>query len=856
MRFEPGTRLGSLEILAPLGSGGMGEVYRARDAKLHRDVAVKVLPESFANDREALARFEREAHAVAALNHPNILSIFDFGTHDGTVYAVMELLEGGTLREKLDAGALPQRRAVEVAVQIARGLAAAHEKGVVHRDLKPENVFLTEDGRVKVLDFGLAKKVGASSAETNAPTTPAGTEPGTVMGTVGYMSPEQVRGRDVDARSDIFSFGAVFYEMLSGRRAFRRDSAVETMSAILKEEPPELSETGRGISPSLDRIVRHCLEKSPSARFQSAGDIAFDLEALSDLSRSAAHPSSRPVGRLGRRIPAGIAAAAAILAIGYVLGKRGTSAPVAFRQLTFQRGTIVSARFAPDGATVLYGAAWTGRPFEVFSVRQDSQLARPLGFAGDILAISPTADIALSLGRHFTTSFDSAGTLADVSLSGGAPREIAEGVEWADYAADGKTLAIVRRAEGSDQLEFPAGKAIFRTAGWIGHLRCSPSGDRFAFEQHPGLIGDIGDVVVIDSTGRSIARSNAWSSVQGICWSPGGREVWFTGTRSGANRQLMALDLSGRERMLTTAPANFTIQDARPNRALLSRDDVRLGMIGQMAGYPAERDLSFLDWSAARDLSPDGKTLLFDENGEGGGPTGSIFVLRAGESVPIRIGDGYSVALSPDGRFALTIPFTQTNLKSQNFVLLPTGLGSPRSLPAFPGAVLGATWTPDGKSILFASAEPGHASRLRLQDVATGSVRAVTDEGVEFPLYSHLVSPDSRFAIARGTDRELRLYPLAGGVPRPLRGFRPGEQPICWTADGASLYVYTPGEVPARVDRVRLSDGAREKWKDFVPSDTAGVNFIRSPLITPDGRFYVYSYARALSELFLASGLR
>jgi len=263
LRFSSGTRLGAYEILAPLGSGGMGEVYRARDTKLNREVAVKVLPESLSSDREALARFEREAHAVAALNHPNILSIFDFGTHEDTVYAVMELLEGATLRDKLDAGPLPPRRATETAIQIARGLAAAHEKGIIHRDLKPENVFLTDDGRVKILDFGLAKKLGPSRAGTNASTTPAGTEPGTVMGTVGYMSPEQVRGRDADHRTDIFSFGAVFYEMLSGRRAFKGDSAVETMSAVLREEPPDLVETGRSISPSLDRIVRHSLENPP-----------------------------------------------------------------------------------------------------------------------------------------------------------------------------------------------------------------------------------------------------------------------------------------------------------------------------------------------------------------------------------------------------------------------------------------------------------------------------------------------------------------------------------------------------------------------------------------------------------------
>jgi hypothetical protein len=853
LRFSSGTRLGAYEILAPLGSGGMGEVYRARDTKLNREVAVKVLPETLSSDREAMARFEREAHAVAALNHPNILSIFDFGTHEDTVYAVMELLEGATLRDKLDAGPLPQRRATETAIQIARGLAAAHEKGIIHRDLKPENVFLTDDGRVKILDFGLAKKLGPSSAGTNAPTTPAGTEPGTVMGTVGYMSPEQVRGREADHRTDIFSFGAVFYEMLSGKRAFKGDSAVETMSAVLREEPPDLVETGRSVSPSLDRIVRHCLEKSPSARFQSAGDIAFHLEALSGTSQS--QPALAARKRPARLVPmiAAVAAAALLAVAGFWLGRRGASARLTFTQLTFQRGTIDTARFAPDGATILYGAAWSGKPFEAFSVRQDSQLSRPLGFPGDILAVSPSANLALSLGRHYTTSFDSAGTLADVSLSGGAPHEILEGVEWADWAPDGKTLAVVRRVEGSDQVEYPMGRAIFRTAGWIGHLRCSPKGDRIAFMAHESVVGDNGEVTVIDGGGKTVVRSKNWSSVQGLSWSPDGREVWFTGTRIGGNRQLWALDFSGKERLLANAPGVLTIHDAQRGRILLSRDSMRVGMVGQMADAPAEKDLSYLDWSAARDLSADGRLLLFDENAEGGGEKGSIFVLRAGEP-PVRIGEGYSIALSPDGKSALTIPFSFTT--DPRFLILPTGLGEQRALPVHPGTMLNADWTPDGKAILFASSENGRPSRLLLQDIATGAIRPVTPEGVELLLYSHLISPDSRFVIARSSDHVLRLYPLVGGAPRPLPGILPGEQPVRWSTDGTGLFVYTPGDFPARVDRVRLSDGHRQRWKELVPGDPAGVTFIRAPLVTPDGNHYVYSYARVLSELFLVRGVR
>ncbi len=324
MTISAGTRLGHYEILAPLGAGGMGEVYQARDSKLKRDVAIKVLPQSLAADPDALARFEREALAVAALSHPNILAIHDFGTQDGTAYAVTELLEGETLRGKLDTGPIAQRQAIDYALQAARGLSAAHEKNIVHRDLKPENLFVSKDGHLKILDFGLAKKVEAVTPEekTSAATGSGHTEPGTVMGTMGYMSPEQVRGLPVDHRSDLVSLGTILYEMLSGKRAFKRDTASDTIAAIMRDEPPELTQSGRNVSAALDHIVRHCLEKDRGRRFQSAQDIAFALSEASAPTMSSGVQLAAPSTSKKKALIAVAAAVVVLAAVGVFLLRR------------------------------------------------------------------------------------------------------------------------------------------------------------------------------------------------------------------------------------------------------------------------------------------------------------------------------------------------------------------------------------------------------------------------------------------------------------------------------------------------------------------------------------------------------
>ena len=412
MSLAAGTRVGPYEVIAPLGAGGMGEVYRARDTRLLRDVALKVLPATLAHDEDRLRRFEVEARAASLLNHPNILAVHDVGRFDGAPFVVSELLEGESLRQRLQGGGgLAAHRSLDYAVQIANGLAAAHERGIIHRDLKPENVFVTRDGHVKILDFGLAKltlpehETGADDSATLT----RQTDPGKVLGTVGYMSPEQVRGKPADHRSDVFSFGALLYEMLSGRRAFKGDSAVETLNAILKEEPPDLLETQRHLPPGLERIVRHCLEKRPEDRFQSARDLAFDLQSISAASGTS--PSRPLVESRTRRV---LKAASRVLLVllpmagafwaGHESGKEPTPT---YRRVTFRRGTVASARFGGDSNSLVYTAAWYGGALELYAGRPESPEARTLGLGeAKVVAVTATGEMAvltaLALARRST----------------------------------------------------------------------------------------------------------------------------------------------------------------------------------------------------------------------------------------------------------------------------------------------------------------------------------------------------------------------------------------------------------------------------------------------------------------------
>ncbi|HWZ85931.1 MAG TPA: protein kinase [Thermoanaerobaculia bacterium] len=856
MSLAAGSRLGPYEIVAPIGAGGMGEVYRARDERLKRDVAVKVLPASYSQDGDRLRRFEQEAQAAGALNHPNITAVYDLGSHDGAPYIVTELLEGETLRARLSGGAIGVRKATDYAVQIAKGLAAAHEKGIIHRDLKPENLFVTNDGRMKILDFGLAKLTqpeGQSGPQTNLPTA-SGTEPGVVMGTLGYMSPEQVKGKPADQRSDIFAFGAILYEMLSGSRAFHRDSAAETMSAILREDPPDLSATNKSVQPSLERIVRHCLEKNPEERFYSTRDVAFDLEALSGLSAPQVPAAGVAARRTGIAAPVLVALAiAAAAAAGYWLhARRGPPLPPSFQQLTFRRGTVWSARFGADEKSVVYSAAWEGLPEAVFIGSSSTPEARPFGLErADVLAVSRTGEIAVCLNAAFTGAFTRKGTLARVSAAGGgAPREILENVEGADWTPDGKDLVVVRNLSGKYRIEFPIGKVLYETAGWLDSVRFSPRGDRVAFLEHPANGDDGGIPSMIDLTGRKTSLTPLYASTRGLAWSPDGSEVWYTAAEVGGNRSLFGVKPSGRPRLLARVTGSLTLADAAADgRVLMMHDTARIGTFAFGPGETRERNLTWFDWSLMADLSDDGRTMLFNEAGEGGGEGYSTFLRQTDGSPALRVGEGSSQSLSPDGKWVLAILHPTTD---RQLTLYPTGAGQPRAL-SFPSLqVLSAVWMTDSRHLLVTAQEGAKARRVYLVDSERGDPKPVTPEG--FGATSHPL--DATHFLGRNQARELFILSTEGGEPVPVPGVAAVDTVVGIGAKPGTLYVRRGQAVPARVVLLEFASGREEKWKDIAPADPTGFVAFYGLRVTPDGRSYAYSAATILSDLYLVRGVK
>jgi hypothetical protein len=878
MTLSPGTRLGPYEISGSLGAGGMGEVYRAKDTRLGRTVAIKVLPPDLAAAPERRRRFEQEARAVSALNHPHICTLYDVGSvtlpdqpgAPPTEYLVMEYLEGQSLADRLGKGPLPVREVLDIGAQVADALAKAHRHGILHRDIKPGNVMLTKAG-AKLLDFGLAKARPGSTAlddgQTVSMTRGPVTSAGLVVGTVPYMAPEVLEGKEADARVDIFALGAMLYEMVAGQRPFGGESQASLIASILTADPTPLTELAAVTPPALDRLVRRCLAKDPDDRWQSAGDIARQLEGLAEELRL---PSSGTQTRIPVAAPAtswrrraawaalGVSVLAAVGAGAYRIAERHAQHPQpTFHRLTFRQGIVYSARFTADGLNVLYTAAWEGRPTQTFMVRTDGVDSEPRDALKGraIVSISARNEVAMLGGM----------TLATAPLTGGTPKAMAEQVSSADWSPDGAQLAVVRWSSGRRSLEYPFGKVIYRADNpevQFSDLRVSPGGELVAFFENASRHGYI---TVIDRMGEKRVQSEQIQSIGGkLAWSPDGKEVWFSRLTGAGTETIRALDLSGRERTVLRSPGLELFDVSRDGRVLLVNRNAVISIFGRGPGDTAERNLTYYGWSLLQDISPDGRSILFTEGGESNPESDwSAFIRSTDGSPPQALGRGYVYGkLSPDGRWAAVNKFTD---KGNSVALVPIGAGDERLLTKVeqvPHNIAG--WLPDSSAVLF-----GSGDRVWLAPV-NGEPRAITPEGwwvtggsAAGVFREDVIAPDGRhYLCGNNLPDDDWLYlcaidaPVSTSLPRyvDLSKWRA----IGWTADGRRLRVHNwaPG-IARRLFLLDPATGAAEPWQEIgAHLDPAGLAGINRLYFSADGESYAYQIQRQLATLYVAEGVK
>ncbi len=864
MILSPGDAFGAYTILSPLGAGGMGEVYRARDGRLGRDVALKILTEDAAGSEERLRRFETEARAASSLNHPNIVVVYEVGDAPhprggGPVrFLAMELLDGGPLSVIIPKGGLPLKRFFDLSSALADGLARAHEAGIVHRDLKPSNLVVTRDGHLKILDFGLAKLRPNGDTSPDSETI---TSPGELVGTLGYMSPEQARGENATAASDQFAAGCVFYEMLTGRRAFGRSSAADTISAILRDDPVPLETLRPDVPQPLVWIVERCLAKDRKERYSATRDLARDLDVLrthaSDPALRAHVPSgatwrARPPLR-GRLAAAALAAGAALAALLFFAWPRRAPAPE-FRQLTFREGNVWKALFEPRSTSIVYSAQWDGEPTRLYRTApevagMDRGVEAPafLPFTFDaegarLLGLVGAGRPALNLG----------GTLAWLPAPGGTPRPFAESVGWADAWRGG---VVTVRDTGEERVldaVFADGHSLrlFSTPGALSWVRVSPDGTRVAFIHHPWRYDDAGAVSIaaLDGSGHR-SLSPEYESVAGLDWNRRTGEIWFTLQKAqDAGGTLLAVSPGGRLRVVHRGLEAFTLHAASLDgrRVLLTAGERRAAML-VARGVEPPRNLSWLGWSIPRDISPDGRTVLFTEAGIVAHGSFLRPVDGAGSAVPL---GGFDARLfSPDGTEIVGV--AGRGRESQQVVIAPVGAGPMRTLTSGPSTYDEPVFA-RARSIFARRSTSGQEARFV---TISHDGRTETDLGKAECRIAAVDPVGARFACVTTPDfRRIRVRDLApGGTPRTVFELPEGRDllsRIRWDASGTRILAVTTGFRLLTIDAVsgRLLS---ERTLVLPP----GSSRLLGAALSADGSVVAYATARETSALYVGEGL-
>jgi eukaryotic-like serine/threonine-protein kinase len=865
MALASGTKLGPYVTQSLLGAGGMGEVYRARDTRLGRDVAIKILAQHLSSQPELKERFDREARAISSLNHPRICTLHDIGHQNGVDFLVMEYLEGESLADRLKKGPLPLKETLKIGMEVCEALEVAHRAGITHRDLKSANIMLTRSG-AKLMDFGLAKSAvagldgdrtsavllsGAKTLSGEGPLSPL-TTAGAVIGTIQYMSPEQIEGKPADQRSDLFALGAVLYEMATGKRPFDGKSQISVASAILEKDPEPIS-TIQPVTPlAFEHVVRACLEKNPEDRFQSARDVRLELKWIAGGEGQLAAQVTTPVAQKAHSIlPWCVAAILAMVAGGAVLWASREKPQPRFTNVTFREGALQAARFSRDGQTIVYSGEWEGQPPEVAVARVGSPESRLLGIpSATIASVSTSDELAVFLGCEQVFLIDCRGTLATVSLAGGAPRGLAEHVAYADWNPDGKQLAIsVFSGEGA-RLEFPPGHVLCQqNAGWFGHPRFSPDGSRIAFENHPVIGNDEGALELVDLSGKRTVLVPDDVSLEGVAWSPDGKEIWYAGTNTGGWADtIFAVSLSGKKRSILTMPYLRLHDIAKDGRILLSHESWRRQLKGFFPGDKIEHTYSWLDDTEATAISDDGRSITFTEAGE-------TFYLENDYMAYYRTTDGSPAALlgagtapiSPDGRWLLS-----TSAKSHKLQLQPIGPGESRELPT-PGlkSFDHQGWSGDGRQVVYEAQTDQNDWNVYEQRI-DGGPPALVKAGARnvFPLLSH----DGELLALHEEQGGISLYRAGNPQPIAMKGVLESEYPVRFPTGGRSLLVGATSGHELVLTLVDLASGHRESWKRVpIEVQAGGQQFAFT--VTPDLKYYAYSSPRYTSDLYIVDNL-